>query len=109
VDFRYCLRLAVQDPHWSNDIYAINCLAGIAEVARLRGNVEIAGMLYAKAAMLESDWSAAGHSAQPHIIAFYEHLMAVVSLHRQNPAFEAAWQEGERLSPDKTVELAWLG
>ena len=106
VDFRQCLRLALHDPNWSDDNYVINCLAGIAEVARMRGNMNTAGMLYAKTVVMGSDWSAAGHGSQPHVMAFYERLMATVPQHREETAFEAAWQEGERLSVDEAVQLA---
>lgn len=106
VDFRHCLRLALIEPEeW--DVYVFNCLAGIAEVVRQRGGVVTAATLYAKAAVMEAAWRAAGNYNQPHVMTFYERLMAAVPQHRQDTAFEAAWQEGGRLSLDKTVELAW--
>jgi hypothetical protein len=84
----------------------INCLAGIAEVARQRGAVVTAANLYASSAALEAVFNASGHYSQPHLMAFYLRLMAAVPEYRQDPVFEAAWQKGEQLSFDEAVELA---
>ena len=106
VDLRCCLRVALQDPSaWTgHDVF--HCFAGIAEVARRRGAAAIAGKLYAKAAVMEAEWRARGRYSQPHVAAFYDRVMAVVPGYRQDPAFDAAWQEGAALSVEDAVQLA---
>ena len=106
VDFRCSLRMALQDAStWTtHDVF--NGLAGIAAVACRRGAKAIAGKLYAKVAVMETEWRAAGHHSQPHIATFYDRVMAAVPDHREDPAFDAAWQEGAALSLEDAVQLA---
>jgi predicted ATPase len=106
VDFRSCLRVALQDPSAWADYNVLNCFAGIAEVARRRGAAAVAGKLYANAAVMQAEWSAAGHYSQPHVAAFYDRVMAAVPDYRQDSAFDAAWQEGAALALEDAVQLA---
>lgn len=105
VDFRRCLRLAVEDPN-SWDTEMIKCLTGIAEVAYRCGTATVAGKLYAKAAVMEAQWRAAGRHSQPHVMAFYQRVMAAVPDYCTDPAFDTAWQEGAALTLEDAVQLA---
>lgn len=105
VDFRRCLRVALgEQPAMSFVIF--RCMAGIAEIIRQRGDIPTAAMLYAKAAELEANWRTAPEYSQPHMLEFHNRLMDCVPEYRQDPKFEAAWQEGQRLTPDDAVQLA---
>ncbi|MFN8468838.1 MAG: helix-turn-helix domain-containing protein [Caldilineaceae bacterium] len=105
LDFRRCLRVAMgEQPTMSFMIF--RCMAGIAEIARQRGDLPVAAKLYAKAAELEANWRTAPEYGQPHMMEFYDRLMNCVSDYRQDPEFETAWQDGLRLTPDKALQLA---
>ena len=56
--------------------------------------------------VLESQWNALAQCSQPHGIAHYNSIMAAVPHYRQDPAFEAAWRVGEKLSLDAALQLA---
>lgn len=105
VDFRRCLRVALgEQPALSFMIF--RCMAGIAEILRQRGDHPTAGKLYAKAAELEADWRTAPEYSQPHMMEFYDRLMACLPEYRQGPEFETGWQKACTLTSEDAVQLA---
>lgn len=105
LDFRRCLRVAMgEQPAMSFMVF--RCMAGIAEIVRRRGDLSSAATLYAKAAALEADWRTAPEYSQPHMMEFYNRLMDCVPEYRQDPEFEAGWQEGCKLTSEDAVQLA---
>ena len=103
-DYRTCLQSTTSEPSFFLQL-TIDCLVGIAEVAYLQGHVSTAARLLAKSAALGTEWMAQP-ALQPHQTGQLERLMVVVGQDRENPIFEAAWQEGEALTLEQAIELA---
>jgi hypothetical protein len=76
-----------------------------AEVAYLQGEVPTAARLLAKSAALGTEWMPQIAFAQIHETVQFERMMAVVWHYRENPMFEAAWQEGEALTLEEVIDL----
>ncbi|MFN8470291.1 MAG: BTAD domain-containing putative transcriptional regulator [Caldilineaceae bacterium] len=104
-DYRTCLRSATGDPHFWHQLI-VNCLAGIAEVTYLQGNVPTAASLCAQSDALGIDWIPRTASGNELATVQYQRMMAAAVQYRQDPIFEAAWQEGKALTLEATIELA---
>lgn len=104
-DYRTCLRSTTGDPYFWHQLI-VNCLAGVAEVACLQGNVPTAARLLAQSAALGIDWIPRTASGNEIASVQFARMMAVAGQYREDPVFEAAWQQGESLTLEEAIELA---
>ncbi len=104
-DYRACLRQAVGDPDgWRH--FIVYCLAGIGEVAYLRGDIVGAAKLWAACATFYDKWKTVETFGQPHQAIQFQRVMAAALQRRDDPVFAAAWKQGNVLKFDEMISLA---
>jgi hypothetical protein len=104
-DYQLCLRQSLNVPHdWYH--FIVYSLVGIGEVAWRRGKIADAAKLLAVSAILDARWGDLVRLGNPHEYLCFERSMAAAAEHRSDPLFEAAWQEGEKLTLVEAAELA---
>jgi predicted ATPase/tetratricopeptide (TPR) repeat protein/DNA-binding XRE family transcriptional regulator len=84
-------------------LYTAWCLAGLAGVAALDEDPERAAQLWSAAEALRQS---IGGRAAPASHAMHERLMAAAREQMGQPAFDAAWAEGQAMTTEQAIELA---
>jgi hypothetical protein len=104
-DYQLCLRQSLDVPHdWYH--YIVYSLVGIGDVAGVRGKRADAAKLLAASARLNVQRGVLVSMGNPHEYVCFERSMAAAAEHRRDPLFEAAWQEGEKLTLQEAAALA---
>jgi hypothetical protein len=106
-DYRRCIEAVVPDlAGWGH--HAVRALVALAEIACQRGDLAYSGKLFGAAAALDPVSSAP--SASVRFAEIYEFKRSLAAAERRrDPVFEAAWQEGEKLTLQEAVSLALEG
>ena len=72
----------------------------------LRGDISGAAKLLAGCATFYEKWKVVETFGQPYQAIQFQRVMAAAVQYRQEPLFEAAWQEGEALTLEQAIDLA---
>lgn len=104
-DFTHALRIATASGDgWDPAI--VREVEGVAEIMRLRGDMLQAGRVFAAVAVADPLCSEPSSQAHFNEVTDFKRIMACVPTYRQDPLFEAGWQEGQALTLDEAVALA---